>query len=82
MSSLKKHSVITDCNLNSANRKKMKDSSCANTKCLLNHMDFIVVSVPSKIELNDMGWVALKKVFVLLITKDDSYRKYLFITCS
>ena len=28
-------------------------------------MDFIVVSVPSKVELADMGWVALKKAFVL-----------------
>ena len=28
-------------------------------------MYFIVVSVPSKVELADMGWVALKKAFVL-----------------
>ena len=62
MSSLKKHSVITDCNLNSANRKKMKDSSCANTKCLLIHMEFIVVMATRVVEGSN-GVYKIRKIF-------------------
>ena len=46
---------------------KIKDSSCANiiSTYLLLYVDFIVVAVPCKVELVDMGWVALKKAFLV-----------------